>query len=100
MVDIPPGTSRLFPDHDPGDLAGGDPSFVIARLLEDGDSADLAWLVRTVPEAALADWLERRGARGLSLRSRAFWEVVLGRRAGGALSEGEAETVRKAIWPL
>lgn len=97
-MEIPPGALRLFSDHDLGDLAGGDPSFVIARLLEDGDSADLTWLVRTVPETVLADWLERRGARALSWRSRAFWEVVLGRRAGGAMPEVEA--VRKAIWPL
>ena len=92
---IPPGTQRLFPDYDLDNLA---PSFVIASLLEDGDSADLAWLVQSIPETTLAEWLERRGARGLSLRSRAFWEVVLGRRAGGATPEVEA--VRKAIWPL
>jgi len=67
---------------------------VIARLLEDGDSADLAWLCRAVPEAELAAWLERRGGRQLSLRSRAFWEVVLGCLAGG-----EAPA-RSALWPL
>jgi hypothetical protein len=103
VVDIPPGTLRLFPDHDPGDLAPGeDASLLISRLLEDGDSADLAWLARTVPEPALAGWLGRRGARRLSLRSRAFWEVLLGVPAGGAMSEtdAEAEAVRKAIWPL
>ena len=87
---IPEETRRLFPgcDADPG------LPFLIARLLEDGDGADLRWLCRNVPESELAAWLESRGGRQLSVRSRAFWETVLDRPAG---AEAPA---RKDLWPL
>jgi hypothetical protein len=94
-LSLPAGTRRLFSGYDEEDLTpqrGG--SLLIARLLEDGDAADLAWLLRIVPETALADWLSRHGGRKLSARSRAFWEVVLGRPAGPARPEA------KALWPL
>ena len=89
-MEIPAETRRLFPGYD---STPGLP-FLIARLLEDGDEADLRWLTRHVPETELADWLERRGGRQLSVRSRAFWELVLGRRAGAEAS------IRKDLWPL
>ncbi|HVR99257.1 MAG TPA: hypothetical protein VMW27_21735 [Thermoanaerobaculia bacterium] len=92
-LEIPAGASRLLPDYDPRDPDAG--PLPVARLLEDGDSADLAWLVRIVPEPQLAAWLERRGARQLSVRSRAFWELILGVTAGGA----DLETARQ-LWPL
>jgi len=89
-LEIPTETRRLFPGYDsPPGLP-----FLIARLLEDGDEADLRWLTRNVPETDLADWLEQRGGRQLSLRSRAFWEAVLGRPAGGEVP------VRRELWPL
>ena len=89
-MDVPTETRRLFHGYD------SDPGlpFLIARLLEDGDEADLRWLVRNVPENELAAWLEQRGGRQLSLRSRAFWEAVLDRPAGGEVP------VRSALWPL
>jgi hypothetical protein len=89
-LEIPPETRRLFPGYDSNP---GLP-FLIARLLEDGDEADLRWLTRNVPEAELTTWLEQRGGRQLSVRSRAFWEAVLGRPAGGEAS------IRKDLWPL
>ena len=92
---LPPGTRRLFPGHDEDALAperGG--SLLIARLLEDGDGRDLAWLAGLVSEPVLGDWLARHGGRQLSRRSRAFWEVVLGREAGPA-SPGAGQ-----LWPL
>jgi hypothetical protein len=89
---LPEETRRLFPGYAEADL-GASP-LLIARLLEDGDSHDLAWLCRTLPEAELALWLEARGGRQLSVRSRAFWEVVLDRRAGPEASS------RSALWPL
>ena len=74
---------------------GGRPvPFLIARLLEDGDGADLAWLTETVAEEDLAAWLERHGSRQLSRRSRAFWEVVLGTSAGPTPDAGSL------LWPL
>ena len=89
-MEIPPETRRLFPGHE---SAPGLP-FLIARLLEDGDQDDLRWLTGNVPEADLAAWLEQRGGRQLSVRSRAFWEAVLGRPAGGEVP------IRKELWPL
>lgn len=88
-LSVPEGTRRLFPHHD----EVGD-SLVIARLLEDGDAADLAWLFGRFSETEVADWLSRHGGRLLSARSRAFWEDVLGRPAGPAHPEAAA------LWPL
>lgn len=89
-MDILPETRRLFPglDSTPG------LPFLIARLLEDGDSADLRWLCENVSESELTAWLESRGGRQLSTRSRAFWELVLDRKPG---AEAPA---RKDLWPL
>ncbi len=96
-MSLPEGTRRLFPHYEEVDeeldAEVGD-SLLIARLLEDGDAADLAWLSGRYPESELADWLARHGGRQLSPRSRAFWEVVLGRPAGPAHPEAEA------LWPL
>lgn len=92
-MEIPPppeATRRLLPGHESNP---GLP-FLIARLLEDGDAADLGWLTGNVPESELASWLESRGGRQLSVRSRAFWELVLDRRAG---PEAPA---RRELWPL
>lgn len=83
MSPIPAHALRLFPDYLPDHEDGAGPaSWEIGRLCEDGDSRDLAWLTAAVPEERLADWLERHGGRQLSRRSRAFWEVLLGRHAG------------------
>lgn len=83
---LPAHALRLFPDHVPDreDGAGvsGASFWEIGRLCEDGDSRDLTWLTAAVPEERLADWLQRHGGRQLSRRSRAFWEVLLGRPAG------------------
>jgi hypothetical protein len=92
-LDIPPETRRLFPGYADADLSAGLP-FLIARLLEDGDEADLRWLTHQVPESDLAAWLESRGGRQLSVRSRAFWEAVLDRRAGGE------SAIWRDLWPL
>lgn len=97
---LPVDTWRLFPGASDADLdpARGGGSLLIARLFEDGDRHDLAWLCGAVPEPELAAWLERHGARLLSRRSRAFWEVVLGRPAG-RLSD-EVRDAAQALWPL
>lgn len=97
---LPEGARRLFPDGPPRPTSHGDDTadFLIGRLLEEGDSADLRWLAAALPEKRLGDWLVRRGARQLSRRSYLFWRALLdpaGRRAeppGGAL--------REALWPL
>jgi hypothetical protein len=100
MTAVPPppeSTRRHFPDGtpDPSDLAeragrGG----LIARLLEDGDREDLAWLARAVGREALAAWLARHGSRRLSRRSRAFAAAALEIEDPGPLPSAEA------LWPL
>ncbi len=94
---LPAGIRRLFPDRAEGDLAPERaPSLLISRLLEDGDAADLAWLLRTFPEAEIAAWVELHGGRQLSRRSRAFWQVVLGVEA----TLPENHLAAEALWPL
>ena len=94
-MSLPPGARRLFSEHDAADLTPErSGSLLIARLLEDGDAADLAWLTSAIPEPALADCFARHGGRQLSRRSRAFWETVLGRPAGPVHPEAES------LWPL
>jgi hypothetical protein len=90
---VPLSTGRLFPGLTPAVLGRSEnEAFVIGRLLEEGDTQDLRWLVRTVGEEALERWLASRGERQLSRRSRAFWSLVL-----------TGETMRGAddpLWPL
>ncbi len=93
-MNLPAGTRRLFPHYEEVALTSQGNSLVIARLLEDGDAADLAWLFGRFPESEIADWFSRHGGRLLSARSRAFWEDVLGRSAGPAHPEAAA------LWPL
>ncbi len=91
---LPAGARRLFPHHPPEDLtAERAPGLLIPRLLEDGDAADLAWLVAAYGEERLAAWLAARGGRQLSARSLAFWALVLGRAAAPAGSAAD-------LWPL
>jgi hypothetical protein len=75
---LPAGALRLFPHHpEPPDPARH-PDFVIERLLDEGDSADLAWLVARFGEPRLRAWLAAHGGRRLSRRSRALWSLTLG----------------------
>lgn len=94
---------RLFPDVAREDLTldsvldsttAGSRSLVIARLLEDGDRSDLAWLFGALPESEIAAWLSEQGGRKLSRRSAAYWQVVLG------VSAGESAPGRADLWPL
>ena len=94
-MSLPAGARRLFAAYAEEDLTPERaPSLLIARLLEDGDAADLAWLTATTPEPEIAAWLARHGGRQLSRRSRAFWQVVLGVAASPVNPDVEA------LWPL
>jgi hypothetical protein len=66
----------------------------LARLLEDGDGADLTWLTAQIPEPEIAAWLARHGGRQLSRRSRAFWAAVLD------ILPGPPAPGSDALWPL
>jgi len=52
-------------------------AWLIAGLLEEGDSRDLRWLVSRFGEERLRRWVAERGARQLSSRSLAFWRLAL-----------------------
>lgn len=97
-MELPEASRRLFPGYSESDLAAPrNIPFVIGRLLEDGDSRDLSWLCGHVPESDLGAWLETRGGRQLSTRSRAFWEILLETKSGPEPSE---PGTRSALWPL
>jgi hypothetical protein len=86
---------RLFSGYETAALeAPASRPFLLSRLLEDGDGADLRQLFTTVPEGEAAVWLAAQGGRQLSVRSRAFWQIVLGTPAGPA-APGVA-----ALWSL
>ncbi|MFL6192753.1 MAG: hypothetical protein ACJ75H_01180 [Thermoanaerobaculia bacterium] len=94
-MDPAAGTRRLFAAWADADLTRERaPSLLLARLLEDGDAADLAALWGGFAESEVAAWLARHGGRQLSRRSRAFWAAVLGVEAGPARAEAAA------LWPL
>ena len=96
----PPLAERLFSDVAREDLTldpsrgEGSRSLILARVLEDGDRADLCWLFSALPEGEIAAWFERRGGRKLSRRSAAYWQAVL-RVPAGAAAPGRAD-----LWPL
>jgi hypothetical protein len=92
---LPGAALRLFAHYDEGELdLGRDRSLLLSRLLEDGDSADLAWLAGAVPESEVAGWFARHGGRQLSRRSRELWRLVLGCEPGPSHPEAGA------LWPL
>jgi hypothetical protein len=106
---LPEGARRLFTAYEVAtvdSIPSVAAAFLCARLCEDGDSADLRWLTAAVAEAGLAAWLEQHGARQLSRRSLAFWELALGRRARPAAAAAPrrfpalAPLPGTAVWPL
>lgn len=93
--ELPGGTRRLFGHYTVSDqLADRSPDFVIGRLLEEGVSDDLRWLFRRFSEAQIVDWLERRGSRQLSKRSRLFWSLVLDHPVT------TPPDINQLLWPL
>src|ERR1700676_5435121 len=105
MLDVPAPEAPMLDAASPDatdapvlDAPSPDP-YVMARLLEDGDREDLAWLCRQLPASALAAWVERHGARRLSRRSLSFWAVTLDRP--DLLRERQpALQRRRELWPL
>ena len=93
--ELPRVTQRLFSNCTNSELlAAESPDFVIGRVLEEGVSDDLRWLFVRFPEAQIVDWLERRGARQLSRRSRLFWSLVLKHPVP------EPPGINQLLWPL
>lgn len=94
-LDIPDRSRRFFAHYDEAEtLLVHSPEFVIARLFEEGDGADLRWLTGAVPESRLREWFDRHGGRQLSRRSRTFWRIVL------ATPESSKPLSEDPLWPL
>lgn len=94
MTPPPPRTRRHFPAGDPDLADAGARGEAIARLLEDGDRDDLAWLASELGSPTLAAWVARHGARRLSRRSRSLWFAALG------LGDPPRRSAAEALWPL
>ena len=64
--------------------------FILSRLLEHGNWASLRWVLDTYPRTTLITFLNGPGARRLSERAWAFWNVQLrhSARAAGRASWG------------
>ncbi|HRC84068.1 MAG TPA: hypothetical protein PK413_00505 [Thermoanaerobaculia bacterium] len=75
--ELPAGPARLLA-HDSLPLPADATPWLIARLLEDGDRVDLAWLFSTVGRRDICAWFRLHGGRRLSRRSAAYWAAVLG----------------------
>ena len=90
----PASLARLFPDDVATPLVADARyrDFVIARVLERGDSEDVRWLVHRFGEAALTASLQGRRARRLDRRNRVFWRLVLGPVAFAPMTA--------STWPL
>ena len=67
---------------------------VIARLLEEGDRGELAWLAREVGREEVAAFVREHGGRKLSARSRRFWSRALG------VESSAPHRLAEGLWPL
>lgn len=94
-MSLPPAVRDRFPAYDEATLL--DPAhrpFVALRLMEEGSSEELRWLLRTVGRDTLAALVARRGGRALTRRSRAFWGRVLG------VASSRPHPLAHELWPL
>jgi hypothetical protein len=85
---------RLFHHYDSLPDATTDAPFLIARVLEDGDSEDVAELFATLAAQRIRSWLAARGGRQLSRRSRALWSRLLG------VEPAPGHPLGPDLWPL
>ncbi len=78
---IPPHVRPLFWDTDVGRFDPiSYPMYTIERVLEHGDEADVAWLLRVFTRQQIQEVL--RTDRRLSRRSAGFWALVFDLPAG------------------
>ena len=67
---------------------------VLARVLEEGDRSELAWLAGEVSRQEITDFVRNHGGRKLSSRSRRFWSRALGIQASAP------HPLAEELWPL
>ena len=80
----------------PRTLAPESRNLTLARILEEGDRAELAWLARELGRDAIVEFVRERGGRKLSARSRRFWC----RAFGIADDEPPRHPLAEQLWPL
>lgn len=92
---LPARTRRLFAHYEePEGFAHQAPAFIIGRILEEGDSADLEWLFEQFSDYDLRSWLIQRGSRQLTRRSRLFWQMVFD------CAIPDPPPLSEQLWPL
>ena len=69
-------------------------SLVIARLLEEGNRSELAWLANEIGREEIAVFVRDRGGRKLSARSRCFWSRAL------RVESSPPHRLAEKLWPL
>ena len=77
--------------------AAADPdnrNLVIARVLEEGNRGELAWLAGEVGRDAIAAFVRDLGGRKLSGRSRRFWSRAL------QVDSSPLPSLAEELWPL
>jgi hypothetical protein len=75
---LPQRLRPLFWDYDFARLSWrADSDLITARILAVGDWESVRWLRRRLPNAALAEWLQRRQGAGLSPKQLRFWQLIL-----------------------
>jgi hypothetical protein len=80
VVPLPDEVRRLFWDVDPDSVdLERHRDYVLQRVMTRGGWVAMKWLRATYPDAALADFLRRKGMR-LPPRERAYWGFVAGER--------------------
>jgi hypothetical protein len=57
---------------------GPDREIVMLRLMESGDQDAIRWLRAEYGDTSLAEFMTRRGARGLSEKRIRYWALLLG----------------------
>lgn len=98
MKSLPAQALRLFDGYSPEDLLlPQHRTFLLERLLEEGDLKDLRWLTSQVGEPEIRAFYHQHAARRLSARSRAFWRLVLGAAEAPEASDAPS---RSELWPL
>ena len=91
----PPTVRRIFArEANVDQMIAETPAYLIGRLLEEGNSNDLVWLNQVFSEDQIGSWLQTRGSRQLSRRSRLFWSAVLDREVS------DPPGLHAKLWPL
>ncbi len=84
LFGLPPGTA-----DDPHSR-----TLVIARLLEEGNRNELAWLAAAMGREEIAAFVREHGGRKLSARSRRFWSRAL------RIQSSAPHPLAEGLWPL